>query len=71
MANYRVRSFVKPGMTGLAQVSGYRGETREDYHIIDRVECDISYLENWSLRMDLEILIKTAFQVLRPPKTAL
>lgn len=71
MANYRVRSFVKPGMTGLAQVSGYRGETREDHQIIDRVECDISYLENWSLRMDLEILFKTVFQVLRPPKTAL
>jgi exopolysaccharide biosynthesis polyprenyl glycosylphosphotransferase len=71
MANYRVRSFVKPGMTGLAQVRGYRGETREDHHIIDRVECDILYLENWSLRMDLEILFKTAFQVLKPPKTAL
>jgi len=70
MANYRVRSFVKPGMTGLAQVSGYRGETRENHHIVDRVECDISYLENWSLRMDLEILFKTIFQVLRPPKTA-
>lgn len=70
MGNYKVRTFVKPGITGLAQVSGFRGETQQPGQIIDRVRCDISYLENWSLYMDLRILFLTAFQVVFPPKTA-
>ena len=70
MGNYKIRTFVKPGITGLAQVSGFRGETQQDGQIIDRVRCDISYLENWSLYMDFRILAMTAFQVLFPPKTA-
>ena len=70
MANYKIRTFVKPGITGLAQVSGFRGETQQDGQIIDRVRCDISYLENWSLGMDFRILFLTAFHVAFPPKTA-
>ena len=70
MGNYKIRTFVKPGITGLAQVSGFRGETQQKGQIIDRVRCDISYLENWSLYMDLRILFLTAFQVIFPPKTA-
>ena len=70
MGNYKIRTFVKPGITGLAQVSGFRGETQQDGQIIDRVRCDISYLENWSLAMDLRILFLTAFQVVFPPKSA-
>ena len=67
---YRVRSFVKPGITGLAQIKGLRGETRTDSHIIDRVESDVFYLENWSIFLDLMIVLKTIPQVILPPKTA-
>jgi exopolysaccharide biosynthesis polyprenyl glycosylphosphotransferase len=67
---YRVRSFVKPGITGLAQVEGLRGEARRREDVVDRVRCDVYYLENWSLGMDWRIIVRTAWQMLRPPKTA-
>lgn len=70
MRNYYIRSNVKPGITGLAQVRGFRGETRSEQDVIRRVESDISYLETWSLSLDLVILARTAWQVIRPPKTA-
>jgi putative colanic acid biosynthesis UDP-glucose lipid carrier transferase len=47
------RHFVKPGVTGLAQVSGYRGEW-EDADMINRVKLDVFYIENWSLILDLK-----------------
>ncbi|MEM7383509.1 MAG: exopolysaccharide biosynthesis polyprenyl glycosylphosphotransferase [Verrucomicrobiota bacterium] len=71
IGNYWVRSFVKPGITGLAQVKGFRGATPTDSLIQERVNWDIRYLENWSLTMDLRILIGTLLQVLRPPKSAM
>ena len=49
MANYHVRAFVKPGITGLAQVRGFRGEARNSDDIANRVACDLEYLENWNL----------------------
>ena len=67
---YRLRSFVKPGITGLAQVQGYRGEARQPADIVDRVRFDVYYLENWSLSMDSRIIARTAWQMLHPPKTA-
>ncbi len=70
MRNYYIRSNVKPGMTGLAQVRGYRGQITSETDIIRRVESDISYLETWSLGLDLVILARTVWQVLRPPRTA-
>ena len=54
---YLVRQQVRPGMTGWAQVHGLRGDTS----IEKRVEYDIWYIENWSLGLDIRILIKTAF----------
>lgn len=54
---YLVRQQVRPGMTGWAQVNGLRGDTS----IEKRVEYDIWYIENWSLGLDIRILIKTAF----------
>ena len=54
---YLVRQQVRPGMTGWAQVNGWRGDTS----IRERVEHDIWYIENWSLGLDLKILFKTAF----------
>ena len=70
LSNYPVRASVKPGITGLAQVRGFRGETKTDEDIVRRVESDIQYLENWSLLMDCWIIMKTAVQVVSPPPTA-
>ncbi len=67
---YRLRSFVKPGITGLAQVEGFRGEARKPEDVVDRVRYDVYYHENWSLGLDWRIIFRTAWQMLRPPKTA-
>jgi len=67
---YRARQLVKPGITGLAQVSGYRGETRTKDDVSRRVEADLEYLERWSFPMDCVILARTVWQVLSPPKSA-
>jgi lipopolysaccharide/colanic/teichoic acid biosynthesis glycosyltransferase len=55
---------VKPGITGLAQVNGWRGETDTEEKIQRRVDFDLQYIENWSLWMDIEILIRTPFTLL-------
>src|SRR5215471_3909708 len=70
MANYHVRTFVKPGITGLAQVRGFRGEARNGADIANRVACDIEYLENWNLSLELGIIMRTLFHLLKPPHTA-
>ena len=67
---YHLRSFVKPGITGLAQVQSLRGEIRNARDVLRRVEWDIHYLENWSLLIDLKIVLRTAWQMVVPPKTA-
>ncbi|HRH68202.1 MAG TPA: exopolysaccharide biosynthesis polyprenyl glycosylphosphotransferase [Flavobacteriales bacterium] len=56
---YMVRHFVRPGITGWAQVSGFRGETRTPEMMERRVELDVWYLENWSFWLDLRIVVKT------------
>ena len=61
---FMVRHFIKPGITGLAQVSGFRGEVEDDNFITSRVKYDIFYLENWSILMDLRIVFKTVFDAL-------
>ena len=61
---FMVRHFIKPGITGLAQVSGFMGEVEDDNFIINRVKYDIFYLENWSLLMDLKIVVKTVYNAL-------
>jgi putative colanic acid biosynthesis UDP-glucose lipid carrier transferase len=61
---YMVRHKVKPGITGLAQVNGYRGEISSLDKMQRRVEYDLEYLRNWSLRLDLAIILRTAFIVL-------
>lgn len=61
---FMVRHFVKPGITGLAQVSGFRGEVEDDNFITNRVKYDIFYLENWSLLMDLKIVFQTIYNAL-------
>ncbi|HZW62681.1 MAG TPA: undecaprenyl-phosphate glucose phosphotransferase [Flavobacteriaceae bacterium] len=62
---FMVRHFVKPGITGLAQVSGFRGEVETDKDIINRVKYDIFYIENWSLLLDIKIIIQTLINALK------
>lgn len=62
---FMVRHFVKPGITGLAQTSGYRGEVETENDIINRVKYDIFYLENWSLLLDIKIIFQTVFNALK------
>jgi exopolysaccharide biosynthesis polyprenyl glycosylphosphotransferase len=70
MGNYHVRTFVKPGITGLAQVRGFRGEARNNADIENRVACDIEYLENWNLSLECGIILRTFAQLIRPPRSA-
>jgi putative colanic acid biosynthesis UDP-glucose lipid carrier transferase len=63
---YMVRHKVRPGITGWAQVNGYRGETETLEKMKARIDCDLEYLRNWSLRLDLFIIAKTAWILLRP-----
>jgi exopolysaccharide biosynthesis polyprenyl glycosylphosphotransferase len=70
MANYSTRCYVKPGITGLAQIRGYRGEAKSDQDIRCRVASDIEYIEGWSMGLDLFIIMKTLFHMLFPPRTA-
>jgi len=64
--NYSGRHKVKPGITGWAQVNGYRGETSENEMMADRVRYDLEYIDNWSLYFDFKILVLTIFAVLFP-----
>jgi exopolysaccharide biosynthesis polyprenyl glycosylphosphotransferase len=60
---YRLRFQVKPGMTGWAQVNGARGETPTLEHMQRRIDLDLWYVENRSLGLDLQILVRTAFAI--------
>jgi lipopolysaccharide/colanic/teichoic acid biosynthesis glycosyltransferase len=64
---YAARHCVKPGMTGLAQVRGWRGETDTEEKLLRRIDSDLEYIETWSLSRDLLILWRTIVTVLRMP----
>jgi putative colanic acid biosysnthesis UDP-glucose lipid carrier transferase len=64
---YMLRHKVKPGITGWAQVNGFRGETDTEDKMRSRVEFDLEYIENWDLRWDLEIILRTVFTAWRSP----
>lgn len=59
ITDYFARHNIKPGITGLAQVRGFRGETRDIEQMIQRIESDIEYINNWSIWLDISILIRT------------
>ncbi|RTZ61201.1 MAG: undecaprenyl-phosphate glucose phosphotransferase [Gammaproteobacteria bacterium] len=61
IASYFTRHRIKPGMTGLAQISGYRGETETLDKMEGRLRFDLYYINNWSLPLDLEIMLRTVF----------
>lgn len=67
---YGVRRYVKPGVTGLAQVKGYRGEVRRSQDLRHRARLDNFYVTHWDLEMDIRIVAATAFSMVKPPKTA-
>ena len=70
ISGYMVRQFMKPGITGWAQVNGYRGETRNTELMAKRVEYDINYMENWSLMMDVKIIFMTIINVFKGEQNA-
>ena len=67
---YMVRHLIKPGITGWAQVTGYRGETHSLSQMEGRVRRDIWYLENWSLLLDIRIIFMTVWNALRQDENA-
>lgn len=68
--NYMKRKSVKPGISGLAQVSGYRGEIKNQSDIENRVRLDVFYIENWSFFLDLKIIIRTIFNIFKGDEKA-
>ena len=67
---YMVRHYVKPGITGLAQVKGCRGEIETDIDMVNRIKYDVYYIENWSLLMDLKIIIQTVVNIFKGEEKA-
>jgi len=67
---YLVRHFVKPGITGLAQIRGYRGEIIKHSDILNRIKLDIFYVEKWSFAFDLNIIYRTVYNVLAGEENA-
>jgi len=56
---------VLPGLTGWAQVNGHRGETRTEKDILNRLQYDLYYIDNWSIWLDLEIMVRTMLVLTR------
>ncbi len=67
---YMVRHYVKPGITGLAQVKGFRGEIETDDDMINRIKFDVFYIENWSLLMDIKIIFQTVINIFKGEEKA-
>jgi len=67
---FMVRHFIKPGITGLAQTKGFRGEVETEKDIINRVKYDVYYIENWSLLMDFKIIIQTVINIFKGEEKA-
>ena len=67
---YMVRQLVKPGITGVAQVRGYRGETKELEDMEGRVRLDVWYIENWSLSLDINVIFQTIWNVFKGDEQA-
>ena len=68
--SYKIRQFVKPGVTGPAQCRGLRGEFTDPELVNRRIELDFAYVGSWTIWTDVEIVFRTIGQVLFPPKSA-
>ena len=67
---YRSKHWVRPGITGLAQSEGFRGEIRTPEQLHERIRLDLYYIAHWSVWLDLQITLKTAWHIFRPPPSA-
>jgi putative colanic acid biosynthesis UDP-glucose lipid carrier transferase len=67
---YMMRHYVKPGITGLAQVKGYRGEIETDEDMINRINYDVYYIENWSVILDIKIIAQTVINIFKGEEKA-
>jgi putative colanic acid biosysnthesis UDP-glucose lipid carrier transferase len=67
---YMVRHYVKPGITGLAQVKGFRGEIETEDDMVNRIKFDVFYIENWSLILDLKIIFQTIVNIFKGEEKA-
>ena len=70
MGQYMVRQFLKPGVTGWAQVHGYRGEIKDNEQLRKRIEHDIWYMENWSIWLDMRIMFLTVYRTVKGDENA-
>ncbi|HMJ67708.1 MAG TPA: undecaprenyl-phosphate glucose phosphotransferase [Cyclobacteriaceae bacterium] len=70
ISDYKIRHFITPGITGYAQIHGLRGETREPGLMEKRVQYDVNYLENWTLVLDLKIIMLTVWNMVKGDKNA-
>ncbi len=68
--HYKIRHFITPGITGYAQVNGFRGETKDQELMEKRVYYDVLYLENWSLALDIKIIFLTVWNMMKGDKHA-
>ena len=67
---YMVRHYVKPGITGLAQIKGFRGEIETEEDMVNRIKLDVFYIENWSMILDIKIIIQTLINILKGEEKA-
>lgn len=67
---YMIRHYQKPGVTGYAQVNGFRGEIKHEEQLIKRIEYDVWYIENWSLWLDIDIIFKTVLVTIKGDENA-
>ncbi len=68
--HYMIRHYVKPGVTGWAQINGYRGEIKNNKDLHGRIEHDIWYMENWSMWLDLRIILLTVYKSIKGDENA-
>ena len=68
--SYHIRAFIKPGITGMAQIRGYRGEISCESDLENRIKSDLYYIEKWSFNLDLLIILRTFTTVIMPPASA-
>jgi len=70
ISNYMLRHLIKPGITGLAQAKGYRGQTDDDYSMKNRVRVDILYIERWSFLLDIKVIGLTILNMVKGEENA-
>jgi len=68
--SFQLRHTIKPGITGMAQARGFRGEIKADFEIINRIKYDIFYIRNWSFALDIKIIIRTVLNIIRGEEKA-